>query len=102
DKAERDELLRRCADGAAKDALTQLTAWLDRPPSDEVVLAGRRVLYDRLQPLDTDARRSEIERIIGLCEVAGRAAGGVLGFGALSSDERGHIQSVRHDLDHRP
>lgn len=101
DEGERDELLRRCATGAPKDALTQLTAWLDRPLSDQVVLAGRRVLYDRLQPLDTEARRSAIERIIGLCELAGRAAGGVLGYGALSSDERSHIESVRHDLDHR-
>lgn len=102
DEAERDQLRRRCAVDAPEEALAQLNVWLVRPPSDQVILAGRRVLYDRLQPLDTDARRTALERILGLCELAGRAAGGVLGFGALSSDERRHIESVRSDLEQRP
>jgi hypothetical protein len=102
DETERDQLRRRCAVDAHEEALAQLNAWLVRPPPEHVILAGRRVLYDRLQPLDADARRTALERILGLCEVAGRAAGGVLGFGTLSSDERRHIESVRYDLDQRP
>jgi len=101
-EAERDQLRHRCAVDSQEESLAQLNAWLVSPPSEQVILAGRRVLYDRLQPLDTDARRTALERILGLCEVAGRAAGGVLGFGALSSDERRHIESVRNSLEQRP
>lgn len=76
-----------------------LEEWLARRPSHALFAAGRIAIRRRLQRQPEAERLASIDRIVRLCEDAGRAAGGVLGFGALSNDERHHIEYIRHDLE---
>jgi hypothetical protein len=101
DEAERDELRRRfTTDGRATgDGAALLDEWLAHRPARGLFAAGRRALRHRLHGLDDDARRAAIARIVAVCEAAGAAAGGFLGIGALSSDERRHIDFIRRELE---
>jgi hypothetical protein len=67
-------------------------------PPDELFAAGRQTLRARLLTLGADEREALLARVLSLCEVTGRAAGGYFGLGALSSHERSHISVIQGDL----
>lgn len=75
-----------------------LDEWLERRPSHGLFAAARRALRARLHGQPPDLRQAAIDRIVSTCIEAGQAAGGFFGFGALSGDERRHIEFIRQDL----
>lgn len=101
DMEEREELRRQFVEHHASDprCMTLLAEWLFVQPPPELVVAGRRALAARLRKLAPDARDLAIDRIIGRCEAVGRASGGLMGLGAVSSRERRHINLILRDLD---
>lgn len=83
---------------AGEPARRLLDEWLAHRPSHALFAAARRALRLQLQKLGDRERRNRIDRVAARCEEAGRAAGGMLGFGSLSGDERQHINFIRQDL----
>lgn len=100
DEAERHALRVQFSsdDRASGAGLALLHGWLTQRPPHRLFAAGRSVLRDRLHALDDEGRGAALARIVAICEAAGRAAGGLFGLGALSSDERRHIELIRRDL----
>lgn len=100
DEAERHALrLQYISDEHATPAgLAVLDGWLRTRPAPELVTAGRMALGSWLAALDEDERDEMVERIVGRCEAAGRAAGAEFGVGALSPAERQHIERVKRYL----
>jgi len=86
-------------DGTSEAGLALLDRWLTVCPPEDLFTAGRQALRSRLQALDADDRRAALARIVAICEAAGRAAGGYFGIGALSQNERRHIESIQRDLE---
>lgn len=78
--------------------LAVLDSWLRTRPAPELVAAGRIALGSWLASLPDDERDDMVERIVGRCEAAGRAAGADFGVSALSLAERQHIERVKRYL----
>ncbi len=76
-----------------------LDQWLTTRPPASLFAAGRRALRARLALLDPADRVEVVDRIVAMCEAAGRAAGADFGVSALSTNERDRIQQLRRDLE---
>jgi hypothetical protein len=76
-----------------------LDHWLTWRPAVSLFAAGRRALRARLAVIDPLDREEVVDRIVAMCEAAGRAAGADFGVSALSSTERDRIQQLRRDLE---
>ncbi len=76
-----------------------LDRWLTARPPAEFFAAGRRAMAARLARLDPSDRGEVIDRIIAMCEAAGRAAGAAFGVGPLSAAEQERIRQLRRDLE---
>ena len=88
------------ADGRGTvEGLTLLDTWLTTRPAPEFFEAGRWAIRMRLLGLDEDAREATLDRIVAMCEAAGRAGGADFGVSALSGKERRHIGRIRRDLE---
>ncbi len=100
DAGERNALRVQLAadDRATVDGLALLDAWLSTRPAPEFFEAGRLAIRLRLRGLDDDAREATLDRIVAICEAAGRAGGGQFGVSPLSKKERRHIERIRQDL----
>lgn len=100
DAGERNALRVQLAadDRATVEGLALLDAWLTTRPMVEFFEAGRRAIRLRLRGLDEAARESTLDRIVAICEAAGRAGGGGFGVSPLSKKERRHIEAIRRDL----
>lgn len=100
DEAERHALrLQYISDESSTPAgLAVLDGWLLMRPASELVAAGRMALGSWLAALGDDERDEMIERIVGRCEAAGRAAGADFGVSPLSPAERQHIERVKRYL----
>ena len=86
-------------DRATVDGLELLDQWLTIRPPAEHFEAARRAIRLRLRGLDEDVRQATLDRIVAICEAAGRAGGASFGVGALSTRERRHIRLLRHELE---
>lgn len=100
DAGERNALRVQLAadDRATVDGLALLDAWLTTRPTPEFFEAGRLAIRVRLHALDDEAREATLDRIVAICEAAGRAGGGQFSVGPLSKKERRHIDRIRQDL----
>lgn len=86
-------------DRATVGGLELLDQWLTIRPSPELFEAARRAIRFQLRDLDEDLRQATLDRIVAICEAAGRAGGADFGVGALSTRERRHIRLIRRDLE---
>ncbi|MGE3956380.1 MAG: hypothetical protein AB7H96_06640 [Vicinamibacterales bacterium] len=100
---EREELRRQFAVDPQANAsgLALLSEWLFLRPPREALMAARQALRSRLDAMDPTTRQDVVARIVARCEAVGRASGGVLGFWALSWDERARIDGLRESLGDR-
>ncbi len=85
-------------DRSTPQGLAVLDAWLETRPAPDLLSAGRIALVAWLAAIDDDSHDEMIDRIVGRCEAAGRAAGGDFGISALSPAERQHIERVKRYL----
>jgi hypothetical protein len=101
DAGERNALRVQLAadDRATVEGVALLDAWLTSRPVAEFFEAGRQAIRLRLKGLDDAAREATLDRIVAICEAAGRAGGGAFGVSALSKKERRHIEAIRRDLE---
>lgn len=76
-----------------------LDHWLTWRPALSLFAAGRRALRARLALIDPVDRDEVVDRIVAMCEAAGRAAGADFGVSALSASERDRILQLRRDLE---
>ena len=86
-------------DRATVGGLELLDQWLTIRPSPEHFEAARRAIRLQLRDLDADGRLATLDRIVAICEAAGRAAGASYRVGALSTRERRHIRLLRRELE---
>lgn len=100
DAGERNALRVQLAadDCATVEGLALLDAWLSKRPAPEFFEAARQAIRLRLRGLDDEAREATLDRIVAICEAAGRAGGGQFGVSPLSTKERRHIGRIRQDL----
>lgn len=101
DVAERHALRVQYAsdDRSTPDGVELLDRWLTTRPAVSLFAAGRRALRARLALIDPVDREEVVDRIVAMCEAAGRAAGADFGVSALSAGERDRIRQLRHDLE---
>ncbi len=76
-----------------------LDQWLTTRPPTSLFAAGRRALRARLALIDPADREEIVDRIVAMCEAAGRAAGADFGVSALSTGERDRIRQLRRELE---
>ena len=92
-----------CSDVADERSTTAgvalLDRWLTARPPSAFFAAGRRAMAARLARLDPSDRGEVIDRVIAMCEAAGRAAGAGFGVGPLSTAEQDRIHQLRRDLE---
>ena len=86
-------------DRATVGALELLDQWLTTRPLPEHFEAARRAIRLQLRDLDEDGRRATLDRVVAICEAAGRASGASVGVAALSTRERRHIRLLRRELE---
>lgn len=101
DVAERHALRVQYAsdDRSTPEGVELLDRWLTTRPVVSLFAAGRRALRARLALIDPADRGDVVDRIVAMCEAAGRAAGADFGVNALSSTERDRIAQLRRDLE---
>lgn len=100
DAAERNAIRVQYAadDRATPEGIALLDGWLTTRPRPEFFEAGRRAIRLSLRLLDDDAREATLDRIVAICQAAGRAGGGADWATPLSPKERRHIDRIRRDL----
>ena len=101
DVAERHALRVQYAsdDRSTPEGVDLLDHWLTWRPAVSLFAAGRRALRARLALIDPVDREEVVDRIVAMCEAAGRAAGADFGVSALSAPERDRILQLRRDLE---
>lgn len=101
DVAERHALRMQFAsdDRSTPEGMALLDRWLTTRPAVALFAVGRRALRARLALIDPVDREDVVDRIVAMCEAAGRAAGADFGVSALSATERDRIQQLRRDLE---
>ncbi len=101
DVAERHALRVQYAsdDRSTPEGVELLDRWLTTRPVVSLFAAGRRALRARLALIDPADRGDVVDRIVAMCEAAGRAAGADFGVNALSAPERDRIEQLRRDLE---
>lgn len=101
DVAERHALRMQFAsdDRSTPEGMTLLDRWLTTRPAPSLFAAGRRALTAHLGRLDPTEREVAVDRIVAMCEAAGRAAGADFGVSPISAVERNWILQLRRDLD---
>ena len=79
---------------AGSPADQQLDLWLTRRPSDELFEKTLRAIRTILQAQSEDARAASEKDLLSLATAIAHASGGIVGFRAVSEEERqilGHI-----------
>jgi len=75
-----------------------LDDWLARRPNDALFRVGRRVLHAQLAALPPAERPALIARVVGPCADLAEVSGGLLGFAAVSADERDWLLTLAGEL----
>ena len=75
-----------------------LDDWLARRPNNALFLVGRRVLHAQLAALPPAERPALIARVVGPCTDLADVSGGLLGFAAVSADERDWLLTLAGEL----
>ena len=88
---------RGIAAGSAADQ--QLDRWLTARPSDDLFEKTLRAIRTILQARPADERAASERDLLSLATAIASASGGILGFGAVSEDERKILARISQALD---
>jgi len=102
-KPERELILRLAKSrgvepGSAAD--TQLAAWLNERPSDDVFARATRLIRAMFDA-GFDQAELKADDLVRYCEEIASASGGILGFGRISAEERALLEKIAGDLNAR-
>jgi hypothetical protein len=86
---------RGITEGSAADR--QLTSWLTTRPAEKVFTQATRLIAAMLES-SPDVLGMSPDDLVKYCESIAQASGGVLGFGAVASDEKDILKSLAATL----
>jgi hypothetical protein len=76
----------------------QLNLWLSKRPSDEVFEKTLRAIRTILQAQPADVREASEKDLLSLATAIAGASGGLVGFGAVSAEERQILAHINDEL----
>ena len=76
----------------------QLNIWLTTRPSDEMFEKSLRAIRTLLQAQSGDAREASEKDLLSLATAIASASGGIVGFGAVSAEERQILSHINDEL----
>src|SRR5687768_15976736 len=76
----------------------QLHLWLSTRPSDEMFEKSLRAIRTLLQAQPADARDASEKDLLSLATAIASASGGIVGFGAVSAEERQLLSHINDEL----
>jgi hypothetical protein len=76
----------------------QLNLWLSTRPSDEMFEKSLRAIRTLLQAQTADARDASEKDLLSLATAIASASGGIVGFGAVSAEERQLLSHINDEL----
>ena len=76
----------------------QLNLWLSTRPSDEMFEKSLRAIRTLLQAQPADARDASEKDLLSLATAIASASGGIVGFGAVSAEERQMLSHISDEL----
>ena len=83
---------------AGSTADQQLARWLTERPSEELFEKTLRAIRTILQARSPEERASSERDLVSLCSAIASVSGGVVGFGAVSADERRMLEHITEEL----
>ena len=84
---------------AGSPADAQLNLWLTERPSEELFQRTLRVIGTILQSRSPEERASSERDLLSLCTAIAAASGGIVGFGAVSEDERRILTQITQEFE---
>lgn len=84
---------------AGSSADQQLMRWLTERPSEELFEKTLRAIRAILQSRPPDERESSERDLLSLCTAIASASGGIVGFGAVSEEERHILAHISEELE---
>jgi len=84
---------------AGSSADQQLTRWLTDRPSEELFERTLRAIRAILQSRSPEERAASERDLLSLCTAIAAASGGIVGFGAVSEDERQILAHISQELE---
>jgi hypothetical protein len=84
---------------AGSSADSQLTRWLTDRPSEELFERTLRAIRAILQSRSPEEREASEKDLLSLCTAIAAASGGIVGFGAVSEDERRILAHISEELE---
>jgi hypothetical protein len=84
---------------AGSPADAQLNLWLTERPSEELFQRTLRVIGTILQSRSPEERASSERDLLSLCTAIAAASGGIVGFGAVSEDERRILARITQEFE---
>jgi hypothetical protein len=87
---------RGVAAGSAADA--QLSRWLEEKPSDQFFQSTLRMIRTILQAQSPEAREAGERDLLSLATAIASASGGIVGFRAVSDEERQILAHINDEL----
>ena len=101
--AKERELILRAARSRGIDAGSsadqQLMRWLTDRPSEELFEKTLRAIRAILQSRSPEEREASEKDLLSLCTAIASASGGIVGFGAVSEDERRILAHISEELE---
>ena len=88
---------RGIAAGSAADAL--LARWLVERPSEEMFQRTLRIIGAILHARPPEERSANERDLLSLCTAIASASGGIVGFGAVSEEERRTLAHIAKELE---
>ena len=85
--------------GAGSSADQQLSRWLTQRPSEQLFEKTLRAIRAILEARSADERTASGRDLLSLATAIASASGGILGFGAVSDDERQLLARITRELD---
>ena len=76
----------------------QLNMWLSTRPSDEMFEKSLRAIRTLLQAQSSDVRSTSEKDLLSLATAIASASGGIVGFGAVSAEERQILSHISEEL----
>jgi hypothetical protein len=76
------------------DGYQLLQSWLQKPPSDELFTAWEGYIKALAGQLNDEQNRLLKNQIVGFAKMVAAAAGGILGFGKVSSTEEAVLRRI--------
>lgn len=84
---------------AGSTADGQLNRWLAQRPSDDLFEKTLRAIRTILQAQSPEARAASERDLVSLAAAIASASGGIVGFGAVSEEERQILARIRSELE---